>query len=261
EPLLYINGQGQVEGSIIRDRYTLLAVAAWAPFEWLQIGAEVPYILDQTGMNLIAQGVPPPLRRAFGAPTASVRWGILHQRKGAAADVSLQAGVRPPWSSDNAYIDGGMWSVAPRLSFGRSFDMVRAGMEVGVVYMPHSALPPGVRNHLMFGGVVSTGAPDGLRLELSARTTMTRDFNLGAVEVLAGARMPVGPMELFAVGGPGLGQREESPGTPEWRVIVGMTFGNGLVRGETQTQELTPTMPAPAPAPTAPSDAPPPTGG
>jgi hypothetical protein len=57
---------------------------------------------------------------------------------------------------------------------------------------------------------------------------MTFDGKMGAFEVLAGARYPIGLMEVYVVAGPGLGDREASPGTPAWRVLTGVSFGNGL---------------------------------
>lgn len=253
-PLLSFNDQGEVTGSLLSDRYTIHMVGAWAPFDWLEFGADIPMIAAQFGD--VSTGSFELVRRGIGSPTGIVRAGLLSQRKGSFADVALQLGVRVPVGTDGAFANDGRIGLSPKLMIGRNmFDMFRAGLEIGARWRDGAGLlPDGAGNQLLLAGVISTGARDGLQGEISAKTSLTFEGALGAVELLAGARYPIGLMELWVLAGPGLGQ-EQTPGTPAWRVLVGANFGNGLGLGA-------PVSGAPAPvqgsdlAPRTPTDIP-----
>ncbi len=222
-PLLFQNESGAYEGAVVSDRYTIHMVAGWAPFDWLELAADVPLIAAQ--FSDLAAGTFQLQRNGIGSPTGTIRMGLLSQRKGSLTDVAVQLGVRVPVGTDGAYASDGRIGLAPKVMIGRNFEWLRGGLEAGVRWRPGG--PPGLDGEMLLAAVVSTGAPDGLRGELSARSFLGFRGEVGSVELLAGARYPIGLMDLWVLAGPGLGQ-QNAPGTPAWRVLVGANFGNGL---------------------------------
>ncbi len=233
-PLMYYSG-GKLVAPVISDRYTVHVVAAWAPFDWLQIGVDVPVIASQTGTDLSAYGIPVPLRSAIQSPTAAVRMRLTNQSKGALVDSALQVGIRPPIGTDGAWAKEGSIGVAPKLMVGRHFGWLLAGSEVGVRWSPSTAssgseVADDLGNHFQLAAVLSAGDPGGLRAEASARTALSFAGRRGPVDVLGGVRYNFGWMEVFALAGPKLGGVTSS-GFPEFQVMTGVSVGNagGLV--------------------------------
>jgi hypothetical protein len=234
-PYQYVDPTGVVS-SIISDRYTVHVVGGFSPSDWLEIGLDVPIVAAQNpgdGIEIALPGLPEPLRRALGSPTISARGALMFQSKGAPFDMAFQLGAKLPMGSSAAFVSDGKIGLSPKLMFGRNLDWARAGIELGALWRPNSAtvsssgdpLVDNIGSSLLVAGVLSGGPKDGLRGEISGRTYVTLGGQVGAVELLLGARYPVAQnMELYALAGPGLGQ---APGTPKWRVMVGMAFGNG----------------------------------
>jgi hypothetical protein len=253
DPLVYYTADGTLAGSVISDRFTVHVVGAWAPTDWIQFGVDLPVIASQTGVDLREYGIPIPTRRAIQSPTATVRVRLTNQANGALLDSALQVGIRPPIGTDGAWAKERAIGVAPKLMLGRHFGWLLAGGELGVRWSPSgSTLPAGgdlpntLGNHFQLAGVLSAGDATGLRGEASARTTVSFEGRGGPVELLGGLRYNFGLMELFALAGPSLGAT--GTGSPEFRVMTGLAFGNAA--------GLTGVQPG-----TAPAVAPPSTGG
>lgn len=241
DPLVYYQ-DGQLVGPVISDRFTVHAVGAWAPFDWLQFGLDLPIIASQTGVNLEDYGIPLPTRRAIRSPAVTATARLTNQSQGALLDSALELGVRLPIGTDGAWAKDEKIGVAPKLMIGRHFGWLLAGGELGVRLSPATGDPvvDEANNHFLLAGVLSAGDPAGFRVEASARTTLSFTGHTGPAELLAGARYSLGWIEFFALAGPSVGPRAE--GTPEFRVMTGVAFGS--VPGVTTPLPATNEIPA-----------------
>ncbi len=219
----YVNGQ--LTGDVLSNRYTVHLVGGWAPFDWLEFGADVPIIAAQDGVDLERYGLPIPGRTGMGNPIATMRVGLFSQAKGAAFDVAGQLGVRLPLGSRGAWLSDQRVTLAPKLMLGRSFGWFRAGGELGLRWARDPLLRTfeNPANVVMLAAVLTSGPSNGLRAEVSGRTTVSFTRQRGPIELLGGVRMPLGVFDVFALAGPNF----EQGGAPSFRVLTGVTFGGG----------------------------------
>lgn len=231
-PLVYRGEDGAVLATIVGSRLTTHLAGAWAPTKWLEVGAQVPVVLWQgNGSSLDAVGVTAPTATALGTPYLQARFGILRQAEAAPLDVSAGFLLGLPIGSASGLTRDPTVSFLPRVSAGRTFgQFVRAGLELGATVRGGQVLSPDnpdARDSLgsMFDlGVGAATLGDGLRGELSLRAAIPFTRAPAGAELLAGARYPLGPVELYALAGPGFGRL---PGTPVFRVLLGVAFPNG----------------------------------
>nr|WP_233261852.1 OmpA family protein [Vitiosangium sp. GDMCC 1.1324] len=217
-------------GSVVSDRVTAHLLAAWAPMHWLELGVQLPLVAWQRGDDLSAQGVGAPAGTGLSTPSAHVRLGLLAQRREAPVDLALELGVGLPVGSVDTLSRDGLVRITPKVMMGRSFGWMRAGVEVGALVRPAVVLgdqgqvQDELGNELRLGAVLATQG-DGLRGELNVRGTVPFTREPKSLEVLAGLRLPVGEsVEAYALGGPGFG---DAPGTPSFRVLLGVAVGGG----------------------------------
>ncbi|HYO55705.1 OmpA family protein [Archangium sp.] len=229
DPLVMYRNGNRV-GSVVGDRVTAHLLAAWAPLRWLELGVQLPLVAWQRGDDLTGQGVAAPAGTGLSTPTAHVRLGLLAQRRDAPVDLALEVGVGVPVGSVDTLSRDSIVRLVPRVMLGRSFGVLRAGVEAGVLIRPEVALGNvgevryAVGNEVRLGAVLATTG-EGLRGELNVRGTVPLLRQPGSLEVLAGLRLPLGEsLEAYALGGPGFG---DAPGMPTFRVLLGMAVGGG----------------------------------
>ncbi|MFY0563562.1 thrombospondin type 3 repeat-containing protein [Archangium lansingense] len=217
-------------GSVVADRVTAHLLAAWAPMEWLELGVQLPLVAWQRGDDLSAQGVAAPASTGLSTPTAHVRLGLLAQRREAPVDLALELGVGLPVGSVDTLSRDGIVRLSPKVMVGRSFGLLRAGVEAGALIRPAVVLGDSgevqdeLGNEVRLGAVLATTGP-GLRGELNVRGTVPLTQQPASLELLAGLRLPVSDsLEAYALGGPGFGS---APGTPSFRVLLGLAMGGG----------------------------------
>ncbi|MFL5351102.1 OmpA family protein [Archangium sp.] len=229
DPLVMYRDGNRV-GSVVSDRVTAHLLAAWAPMHWLELGVQLPLVAWQQGEDLSAQGVGTPGRTGLSTPSAHVRLGLLAQRRDAPVDLALELGVGLPVGSVDTLSRDGLVRLTPRVMVGRGFGALRAGVEAGVLVRPEVVLgdvgtvQDELGNEVRLGAVLATTG-EGLRGELNVRGTVSLSRQSNSLEVLAGLRLPVGEsVEAYALGGPGFG---DAPGTPTFRVLLGVAVGGG----------------------------------
>ncbi|QRN96325.1 thrombospondin type 3 repeat-containing protein [Archangium violaceum] len=217
-------------GSVVGDRVTAHLLAAWAPMRWLELGVQLPLVAWQRGDDLSAQGIGAPARTGLSTPTAHVRLGLLAQQREAPVDLALELGVGLPVGSVETLSRDGIVRISPKVMVGRSFGWLRAGVEAGALVRPTVVLGDAgtvqdeLGNEVRLGAVLATTG-DGLRGELNVRGSVPLSREPKSLEVLAGLRLPLGESsELYALGGPGFG---ETPGTPSFRLLLGVAVGGG----------------------------------
>jgi outer membrane protein OmpA-like peptidoglycan-associated protein len=227
DPLVfYINGVRQ--GAVVSDRVMAHVLAAWAPLSWFELGVQLPVVLLQQGDDLRGLGVARPGGLGLSTPSVSARLGLLSQRGDAPLDLALELGLGLPLGSAEVLGLEEQVRLTPRVMVGRSFGLLRAGVDASVLVRPTLALNEDaniqdeIGSELRLGAVVATTG-EGLRGELSVRGGMPFHRGPSALELLAGARLPVGEaLEVYALAGPGFGIE---PGTPSFRALLGVAYG------------------------------------
>ncbi|HEX5749042.1 MAG TPA: OmpA family protein [Archangium sp.] len=229
DPLvMYRNGNRL--GSVVGNRVTGHLLAAWAPMQWLELGLQLPLVVWQNGDDLSGQNIASPASTGLSTPTAHVRLGLLAQRREAPVDLALELGVGLPVGSVDTLSRDSIVRLSPKLMLGRNFGALRAAVEAGALIRPAVVLgdvgevQDELGNEVRLGAVVATTG-DGLRGELNVRGSVPLTREASSLEVLAGLRLPLGEsLEAYALGGPGFGN---APGTPTFRVLLGVAVGGG----------------------------------
>lgn len=247
-------GAGAPFASLVADRLTVHAGLAYAVTGWLELDLRVPFVPWQASdtTRLASRGVGVPLESGLGTPQAGLKLGLLSQERGAPLNLAFATGVLVDWGAREVIAGNEQIHFTPRLEVGRRFAGVVVGAQVGGLLRTEPArmpvvggAPEDLHSELQAGLALSTaGRP--VRFEVSGRGSWNWDDLGDSYEVLGGVRWNAGPVELFALGGPGFG---EAPGTPRYRGLVGLAF------------DISPPAPPPAPGPVAepePEPAPPP---
>ncbi len=232
-PLVYFRNTERV-GALVGHRLTLHVGAAFGITSWLTVAAELPLVLFQVGDDLSAvAATTSPDSFALGSPRVAARLGILSQRSGGLVarmpvDLALQLGTALPFGVGAGFAIESGGNVFPQLSVGRDFGPVRVGGEVTGFIRPvpvdlttvRAIIRDQVGSQLAVRALVSTTG-DGARFEGSFHTgvALGGDRTPPGFELLVGGRVPLGPVELFGVAGPGFGSL---PGTPTFRALVGV---------------------------------------
>jgi outer membrane protein OmpA-like peptidoglycan-associated protein len=227
DPLvLYANGTPV--GALVGHRATAHLLVAWAPLRWLEVGAQVPMVVWQRGDDLAGRGLAAPAATGLSTPSVHVRVGLLSQRREAPVDLAVELGAGLPVGSAEAIARDTTFRFSPKVMVGRRFGLLRAGVEAGALVRPTVTLiadqnvQDEVGNEVRLGAVLATTG-SGLRGELNVRGTVPLTRQPGSLELLAGVRMPLGSLaEVYALGGPGFG---DTPGTPSFRVLLGVALG------------------------------------
>ena len=225
---LVVYSDGARVGTLVSDRALAHLLLAWTPLRWLELDAHLPLVAWQRGADLSAQGFGAPARTGLGTPSAAVRVGLFAQRREAPLDLSLELGVGLPVGSVETLSRDATFRFTPRVALGRRFGSLRAALELGALLRPATVLyedfniEEQLGNELRLGAVLATTG-QGLRAELNVRGALPLTPQGRSLELLAGLRLPAGEStELYLLGGPGFGN---APGTPLFRVLLGVAFG------------------------------------
>lgn len=221
----------QPQGALVGNRFGLHLGAGYGITSWLTVSAELPIVLHQNGDDLHSLvNVAAPDSAGLGSPRLAARLSILSQRKGGLVkempfDLAFQIATAFPVGLGNALAVESGWNVFPQLSLGRDFGGLRLGAEVvglirpSAVSLSQLTVQDQIGSQLGVRALVATSI-DIVRLEASFHTVVP----LGSAtplgfELLGGARLPIGPIEIFVIAGPGFGTQ---PGTPTVRVLGGV---------------------------------------
>ena len=214
-------------GAVIGSRLSAHLTGAWAPLDWIEVGIQLPIVLWQGGNDLSAWNIAKPATTAVGTPWLTGRFAFLREHAGAPLDLALQVGLGLPFGTAAAFSNTTPIAFAPRLGAGKSLTTwLRLGAEVGFLVRGAPAITEAVAQtgsaSAFTFGLSATTKGEGLRGELTFRAAVALDHALLGGEVLLGARYPLGKwVEVFALGGPGLGTL---PGNPAFRVLAGVAI-------------------------------------
>jgi OOP family OmpA-OmpF porin len=215
-------------GTLVRYRTTAHLAMAYGLWNRLEVAAQVPLVLFQRGDDLRSFGVGMPDRGlSLGTPTLAVRVKLLSESDGNAMDLSLGVHGSPRVGSSQALASE--VRAAPSLMMGRRVtDSLRFAFNAGLMMRPRVVLTPDeniqdeLGHELRLGAALASTGP-GLRGEFALIGSVPFARQGYSVEALGGARLPVSEtVEVFAMGGVGHGN---APGTPAFRMLLGMAFG------------------------------------
>lgn len=200
--------------------------------KWLEIGAQLPVVFWQSGRDDLASlDLPSPVATTIGAPWVQARVSAVRERDGMPFDLTVDVLANIPIAGAGAWAGDSTPSVLPRLGVGKTFsDFVRVGLEAGGWFRTATASSGMMTEHLVPTVQLSAGASTvgpSTRFELSLRSAIPTSGLPAGAEVMFGVRHPVGPVEVFAFGGPGIGTL---PGTPLFRLAAGVAFPSGQRR-------------------------------
>lgn len=230
-PLIYVE-RGQRVGAIVSARATAVLGVAVGLFDWLELGAQVPIVM-QRGDDLTGSGLTAVAGAGVGAPLLRARLTLLRQDLGAPVDLGISLTGTLPLGSTAALArdPASGFQFSPRVGAGHSFgSVVRVGAELGTelrespTLVSFSTRPDPSLGALLVGGLTATTLGTGLRGGIDVRASATTAGNVVAgVEVLAHVRWPVlsSGVELVAAAGPGFGSLA---GTPSFRALVGASW-------------------------------------
>lgn len=222
-PLVLRNGPDRLDR--IRHRASTVLAGSYGVLPWLEVGAQVPVVLWQNGGDPSLLGLPPVTAQGLGTPVLQARLGLLSRRQEQPVDLAVDLGAGLPVGSASALArDPGMRFLA-RATVGWRWGWLEPAFDAGVLLRPPNPLSGAASRsfipELRVGAAMAV-THERLRGELAIRSAFSQDTRYPSVEVLGGVRVPLsGELELFALGGPGLGS---APGTPSVRVLLGLAF-------------------------------------
>ncbi len=225
---------GEKVGSLVKGRVTGHLAAAYGVFNWLELSAQVPLLLTQSGDDLTQFGLDKPSTGAgLGTPYVGARLGLLSQEDENPVDLAVGAQVGLPVGSAAALAKDASPRILPSVMVGRRFGSLRAGLDAGVsvrsttVLVQDQNIQDETGSELHLGGVLATTG-EGLRGELNLLGSVPFSRQGGTVEALAGGRLPLSAaMEGYALAGVAFGN---APGTPTFRALLGLAYGHTPAR-------------------------------
>jgi hypothetical protein len=226
ESVLPKGGQSLVEG-----KFTSHLTAAYGVVSWLQVGAQVPFILNQAGTPTIYAATP--AQRGLSTPWVGARAGLLSMKRGAPLNLALDVSAGLPVGSAEA-LGREDFMVLPRLQLGFQGESFQLGAEAGAILRKKVDLGEiSRREHDVIGNEVRLGATvtslggRKTRGELSALVGLPLDGGRMSVEALLAIRRHALPwLDLYVLGGPGVSTALD---TPSFRVIAGASFSNAKI--------------------------------
>ncbi|RKH88474.1 OmpA family protein [Corallococcus sp. AB045] len=234
---------GERMDALVRSRTQVQLAGTYTVSKRFEVGAILPLMAHQDTHGFSDVGMTTPSSWGLGTPVLQGRLGLLDE---ASAPVSLAAelAVGLPVGNKDSLQGSGGWDVTPRVSAGRTVGPVVLGLEAGIRLRNRTAVGSNaVGSELPWAATVATTGHK-LRGELGLRSAVPLTDSPVPVELLAGGRYALGSrMEVFALGGPGLGT---APGTPAFRVMAGLSVSALQAVQPVMRPRITE---APAPAP------------
>lgn len=226
EDYLPRGGQSLVEG-----KFTAHLTAAYGVLSWLQVGAQVPVILNQAGTPILYASTP--AQRGLGTPWVGARAGLLSMKRGAPLNLALDVTAGLPVGSAEA-LGREDFMVLSRLQLGAQSEWFQLGAEAGVILRKKVDLGgisqrenDVVGSEVRLGATVTSLGGRKTRGELSALLGVPLQGGRLGVEALLAIRRHALPwLDLYVLGGPGVSTALD---TPTFRVIAGASFANAKI--------------------------------
>ncbi|WNG13601.1 flagellar motor protein MotB [Cystobacter fuscus] len=216
---------------LVENKFSGHLTAAVGVLPWLQLGANLTYIVGQRGQRFM--DLAPPEGGGLDEPWLMVRAALWRMSQGAPVNVAAElASALPVGRAELLGRD--RYALAPRLQAGFVGEGFQVGGEVGALLRPRYDLSPLThREHDVMGNelrlgatVTSLGQNDtATRPEVSVLLNVPLQGGRLSAEVLIGVRKHLGKgVALYFLGGPGLGSAIDMP---TLRLLAGAAFATG----------------------------------
>jgi outer membrane protein OmpA-like peptidoglycan-associated protein len=224
QPFSLRGPQGGVVGTVMDGRFTATLLGAWSPVKNLEVRAQLPIVMGQTGTAVGTLAAP-----AGNSALGTTQLGAEYQFLQGPLTLAASADVGLPLGAAAAYVNNGGLSVRPRVSggYGVSEDFV-LGLSVGANLRPARTLASTDAGTQVVGSSVDAdlvgvlGKPGQLRGEAGLRSYLPLTQTYAGMEAMAGLRLPVSPgLEVAGVGGLGL---INAPGVPRYRAMLSFVY-------------------------------------
>jgi OOP family OmpA-OmpF porin len=224
-PLVLNDGEQDLQ--VVRNRATAQLSASYGVLSWLEVGAQLPFVLWQQGDDPTLVGLGPLAAQGLGTPVLQARLGLLSRRQRQPVDLSADLGVGLPLGNGSALAGDDGPRFHARMTVGTVLGSVQPSLEAGVLFRPSILLATsdgsakqGANSEIRLGAALATMGK-GLRGELGLRATLSPQVSM---DLLGGVRFPllVG-LDAFVLGGPGLGG---ALGAPRFRMLAGVSFSS-----------------------------------
>ncbi|MCP3097579.1 flagellar motor protein MotB [Myxococcus sp. K15C18031901] len=214
---------------LVENKFTADVTIAVGVLPWLQLDAEIPYILAQGGTAF--RDVPAPKGSGMGSPWVGARVPVLNPDLGLhlAVDVSTQLPV-----GDKALLARDDFALHPSLQVGYLAEGWQVGGQVGVLVRTKRDLSSlsaeskdVIGDELRVAATVTSRAGELTRGEVSVLTGIPlQGGRMGAELLVAIRRHATSWLDLYVLGGPGVGAGMD---TPTFRFIAGASFSTSHV--------------------------------
>lgn len=221
----------QTAEALVEGKFTAHLTAAYGVLSWLQVGAQLPFILGQSGrrrMNML-----PPTGGGLDMPWVGARAGLLSMKNGMPVNLSVDVTAGLPVGSAGALAKENL-DLFPRLQVGTQTEWFQVGAEAG--YLLRKKLDISsftgrpqdvVGNEMRLAATVTGVGGKKTRGELSVLVGLPTQGGRTSIEALLAIRRHVRSwLDLWVLGGPGVGTAMD---TPAFRVIAGASFSNAKI--------------------------------
>ncbi|MBN8226807.1 flagellar motor protein MotB [Corallococcus macrosporus] len=216
---------------LVENKMTAHLTVGFGVLSWLDVGAELPFVLTQGGKPTLEYFGPK--SGGLATPWLTARAALLRQSKGAPLNVAvaLTAGL-PVGSREALAHEDYAWQ--PRLQLGYVGEGFQLGGEAGVFLRKRQDLGPVsydprdvVGNELRLGATVTSLHGEMTRGEVSVISGIPLDGGrVGAELLIAIRRHALSSLDLYVMGGPGVGAGLD---TPTFRFVAGLSFATSKV--------------------------------
>jgi hypothetical protein len=221
----------QSSQALVESKFTTHLTAAYGVLSWLQVGAQVPFILAQAGTRRMQ--MLPPARTGLDMPWVGARAGVLSVKNGAPLNLAVDVSAGLPVGTAAALAKDDL-TLLPRLQLGIQTDWFQVGAEAGPLLrkkMDLSAITgrPNdvVGNEMRLAATVTSLGGKKTRGELSVLLGLPMQGGRMSTEVLLAIRRHARPwLDLYVLGGPGISVAMD---TPAFRVIAGMSISSAKI--------------------------------
>ncbi|MGE6762440.1 flagellar motor protein MotB [Corallococcus interemptor] len=216
---------------LVENKMTAHLTVGVGVLSWLDVGGELPFVLTQGGKPTLEYFGPK--TGGLATPWLTARAALLRQTKGAPFNlaVGLTAGL-PVGSREALAHEDYAWQ--PRLMLGYVGEGFQLGGEAGVFLRKRQDLGPVsydphdiVGNELRLGATVTSLHGETTRGEVSVITGVPLDGGRWGAELLIAIRRhALSRMDLYVMGGPGVGAGFD---TPTFRFVAGVSIATSKV--------------------------------